>query len=173
MPISRPLDWVGLLKRLKDHDVEFFVIGGVAAMLRGAPVITLDVDVCCPMTEENLFRIHAAVRSLHPKFRFRPDRMPLWEDPARLRGFKNLNLETDLGVIDFLGELPGVGSYDETAPRTTLMDVGGFTCQVLALETLIEAKRAAGRGKDRITLHHLEIIRRNGTNRSQFDPHRP
>jgi len=34
---------------LKAHQVEFVVIGGVAAMLRGSPVATFDVDVCSPM----------------------------------------------------------------------------------------------------------------------------
>lgn len=53
--------FMDLLKRLHDHDVGFVVIGGVAAAMLGAPVSTLDVDVCAPMTDDNLLTIHAAI----------------------------------------------------------------------------------------------------------------
>jgi hypothetical protein len=153
------LDWFQLLRRLKDHQVSFVIIGGIAAMLRGSPMGTFDLDVCAPMTDENLKRIHAALWDLRPKFRFRPDRMPLWADPVRMHGLKNLNLETDLGIIDLLGELPGVGSFEEIIVRATQMDVGGFTCPVVDLDTLITSKKVAGRDKDVLNVRHLEAIK--------------
>lgn len=67
-----------LLKRLKDHNVEFIVIGGLAAILQGLPVATYDVDVCAPMSDENIARIHAALRDVRPRFRFRPDKLPVY-----------------------------------------------------------------------------------------------
>ena len=42
----------------------------------------------------------------------RPDRPLLPDDPARLRGFQNLYLETDLGILDILNEVTGIGPYD-------------------------------------------------------------
>ncbi len=86
--------------------------------------------------------------------------MPLPEDPARLRGLKNLYLDTDFGKIDLLGELPGVCSFAELRDRVIEMDIGGFRCRVLDLDTLIQCKRVAGRVKDRYALIHLEAIRK-------------
>jgi hypothetical protein len=149
-----------LLQRLNDHGVEFVIIGGVAAVLHGSPTTTLDLDVCAPMTDENLSRIHRAVRDIHPRFRMRPDKMPVPDDPERLRGFKNLNLLTDLGVIDLLGELPGIGSYESFADKAVAFDLNGIVCRALDLDTLIASKRHANREKDRTAIQHLEIVRR-------------
>jgi predicted nucleotidyltransferase len=149
-----------LLKRLKDHDVEFIVIGGLAAILQGAPVATYDVDVCAPMSDDNVAKIHAALREIKPRFRFRPDNLPVPDDPARLRGIRNMNLVTDVGVIDLLGDLPGVGTFEEVRDRTIEINMGGFVCRVLNLETLILSKKTAGRDKDLISVRHLEAILR-------------
>ena len=162
-PNDRPnsADFYELLKRLKDHGVEFVLIGGVAAMVQGSPLATYDVDVCAPLSESNVSRILDALRGVRPRFRFRPDKMPVPDDPARLRGIKNLNLLTDLGVIDILGELPGIGSFESLAGKTEDLNVGGFVCRVLDLDTLIAAKRAAGRDKDLLNVRQLEAIRRS------------
>jgi predicted nucleotidyltransferase len=151
--------FLNLLKRLDDHGVEFVVIGGVAAILLGSPTSTLDVDVCAPMTDENLDRIHTAMQGLNARFRFRPDKMRFFEDPARIHGFKNLNLDTDWGTIDILGELPGICTYDELRLRVVGMDIEGFRCRVVNLDTLIAAKEHAGRQKDKFALAHLKAIR--------------
>ena len=124
-----------LLTRLTEHGVRYVVIGGVAGAAHGAARITEDVDVCAPMDVENISRILAAYRDIHPRHRMRPDLPPLPDDPARLKGFKNLYLVTDLGRIEFLGELPGVGSFDDLATHTIEMDFGPIRCRVLDLET--------------------------------------
>jgi hypothetical protein len=149
-----------LLRRLSEHHVEFVLIGGYAAMTYGSPVVTQDVDVCAPLNLPNLTRIVEALRGLDPRFRFHPDRPHLYEDPARLIGFRNLNLVTDCGVLDILGELPGVGTFDDLAGRYNRIDFGGFTCNVLELDALISSKRFAGREKDVANIRHLEAIQR-------------
>jgi predicted nucleotidyltransferase len=149
-----------LLRKLKDHDVEFIVIGGVAASLLGSPMATLDVDVCAPLNDSNLSRIIEALRGLHPLWRFRPDKPIPIDSVEQIRGFKNLYISTDIGILDILGELPGVGSFDEIKDRTTLIDLDGFTCAVLDIDTLILSKRAAGRDKDLVGVDHLEAIKK-------------
>ena len=111
-----------LLQRLKDQDVEFFVIDGVAASLLGSPLPTLDVDVCAPMHDANLQKILDDVR---PRLRMRPDKMPLPDDVERLRGIRNIYVVTDIGPIDLLNEVPGIGPYAELTGRTVEMDLGG------------------------------------------------
>lgn len=148
-----------LLKRLADNDVRFVVIGGVAATAHGSPLVTHDVDVCAPLDQDNLGRIIQALRDLEPRFRMHPAKPPLPEQAAQLAGFRNLCLVTQPGVIDILSEVTGVGSYDDVEQHSVTMDLGGFQCRVLDLETLIIAKRAAGRNKDMRTVTELEAIR--------------
>lgn len=167
----RFLDWYELLRRMKQEGVDFVVIGGVAAALRGSPIATYDLDICAPLTGANLPRILAAIADLDPCFRFRPDKMPLPPDPNYFHGFKALNLETTLGACDILGDLPGICSFEELADRTTQMNVGGFHCRVLDIETLIAAKTFAGREKDKPYLLFLEAVRtREKKQPGLFDP---
>ena len=37
--------FLGLLRSLLRHEVAFCVVGGVAAQLAGAPILTLDLDI--------------------------------------------------------------------------------------------------------------------------------
>jgi hypothetical protein len=50
----RSVRFLGLLRVLLRHGVDFFVVGGVAAQLEGAPILTLDLDVLYDKTPENL-----------------------------------------------------------------------------------------------------------------------
>jgi hypothetical protein len=150
-----------ILKRLSDHGVDFVLIGSFAAMGHGSPIVTQDVDVCAPLVRPNLDQIIGALRDLNPYFRFRAgQKLRLYDDPARLVGFKNIYLETDWGVLDILGDLPGVGPFEQIARTAETIDFGGFTCRMLDLDTLIAAKRAAGRPKDLVHLRHLEALKK-------------
>ncbi|HVT91066.1 MAG TPA: hypothetical protein VHD56_19595 [Tepidisphaeraceae bacterium] len=148
------------MKLLSDHKIDFVVIGGVAAALHGSPMATLDIDVCIGFSDAMVSTLISALRPIHPRLRHRPDKMPLPEDPSRLTGLKNLYLDTDLGKIDLLGELPGVCSFHELHDKTVMMDVGsGLMCRVLDIDTLIAAKRKAGRDKDKLAIRYLEAIK--------------
>jgi hypothetical protein len=136
------------------------VVGGVAAGLHGSTRGTLDLDVCAPLDEANLRRILDALRDLHPRFRMHPAKPPLYDDVSRLIGFRNLNLDTDWGVIDILGEITGIGGYAEVAKHAVEMDVSGLVVRVLDLPALIESKRAVGRRKDLEDVLVLEYIRK-------------
>jgi hypothetical protein len=85
--------------------------------------------------------------------------MRMWEEPERFKDFKNLNLLTDWGVLDILGDVSGVGTYEQVAGLASPADLGGVVCRVLDLDALIAAKRAANRPKDRVAVIELEVIR--------------
>ena len=148
-----------LLKRRSEHGVEFVVVGGIAATVHGSVRFTADLDVCAPLDQANITRIINALRGLNPRFRFRPDKMRMWEEPERFVDFKNLNLVTDWGVLDILGEVSGVGTYKQVSALSTPAELGGIVCHVLDLDALIAAKRAANRPKDRPAVAELELIR--------------
>jgi hypothetical protein len=148
-----------LLKRLLDQRVEFVIVGGYAVMAHGVPLLTQDVDICCRFNAENLLRLQAAVADLHPVHRLTPQKLPLaltCETCARL---KNLYLRTDLGVIDCLCEIAGVGDFDAVVREsvTLQLDIGG--CRVLSLDGLIRAKEAMNRPRDRQAVVELRAIK--------------
>jgi predicted nucleotidyltransferase len=155
-----PLDTIELLRRLTSGDVEFIVIGGSAAIIHGSAVTTEDLDVCAPLTHENAVKIIEALADLRPKFRMRPDLGVVAPDNINLRRLKNLYLRTEAGQLDILGELPKVCSYAELQTRSIFADISGIKCRIIDLDTLIAAKRAAGRDKDLLTIRHLEAIKR-------------
>ena len=156
-----------ILARLSEQGVDFVVIGGVAAVLHGSARVTLDVDVCATLDEPNLSKILAALRGTNPRWRMHPKRPPLEDDPGKLRGFHHLYLETDLGILDVLSEVTGVGDFQSVRDHSVVIEVGELKLRVLDLDTLIEAKRTAGRRKDIDAVPELELIRAKLRERGQ------
>src|SRR5438552_13042462 len=107
-----------LLTRLEGSGLEFVVIGGVCAVFYGAPLATFDLDICCRFGEQNLKRLEAALRDFHPVHRLTPNKLPFELRPHLLTELKNLYLQTDLGALDCLSEVAGIGSYDEVLKQS-------------------------------------------------------
>ena len=149
---------LNLLQRLKNHGVEFVVVGGIAANVHGSPRITFDLDVCAPLSHEMCVKIVTAVGDLHPKFRTRPDLPVVTADNPNLHGLKNLYLRTDLIMLDVLGEVSGVGDFAACNRESEWIDFQGIKCRILRLDSLIRAKRAAGRQKDLLAVPELEAL---------------
>jgi predicted nucleotidyltransferase len=78
---------------------------------------------------------------------------------ATLKSGLNFTLTTKLGDIDLLGEIIGGGIYENLIDKTIPLEVFGYRCPGLNLETLIAVKRAAGRPKDLEAIAELEAIR--------------
>jgi hypothetical protein len=104
-------------------------------------------------------RIQRALASLHPVHRSRPD-LPLSLTPEQCASLKNLYLKTDLGIIDCLGEVLGVGSFDDVARHSVEVELPAGKCRVLDIDTLIQAKEAMNRDHDRITVKQLQEIKK-------------
>src|SRR5690348_5377236 len=94
-----------LLTRLKQHNVEFVIIGGVCGVFHGIAYLTFDLDVCCQFSLGNLRRIEAAVKDLHPFHRLAANKLPLELTDELATRLKNLYLQTDLGKLDCLSEV--------------------------------------------------------------------
>jgi hypothetical protein len=147
-----------LLGRLVRHDVDFVIIGAYASVVHGATLVTHDVDICCSFTSRNLLKLQEALADLHPIHRLTPNELPLKLTPAASRGLKNLHLKTDLGVIDCIGEVLGVGNFATVKRQSVIIDMDFGKCRVLGLKALIKAKRAMNRPRDRQALVQLEAI---------------
>ena len=148
-----------LTRRLIAGQVEFVLVGGFAAVAHGVTLVTRDVDICCRFSEQNLMRIQKALADLHPAHRSRPD-LPLALTPEQCASLRNLYLKTDLGVLDCLGEVLGVGNFEEVAKHSLEVDLPSGKCRVLGIDALIRAKEAMNRDHDRITVKHLQEIKK-------------
>lgn len=137
-------DFEGLLRALTVGEVEFVLVGGYSAMLHGSSLMTRDVDVVCPMSLENVHRLSAQLFT---------------RQDAERDDWKNLYLKTDLGVLDCLSEVKGLGDYDACRQRSIRIELGDLLIRGLSLDALIEAKRAMGRPRDLHTAEELEMIR--------------
>src|SRR5919199_3323078 len=101
------------LRLLIQHQVEFVIVGGVAISAHGSSYLTYDLDVCHARTRENLTRLAAALAPFHPRPRNFPADLPFVWDEQTLGQGTNFTLTTDLGNVDLLGEVKGVGDYRE------------------------------------------------------------
>ena len=147
-----------LITCLANHQVEFVVIGGVAATVHGSAYVTYDLDICYRRDAENLARMAKALAPYHPRPRDMPDDLPFFWDQRTLRRGLNFTLKTDLGDIDLLGEVAGIGDFEQALASSILVQLFGVECAVLSLEALIKAKHAANRPKDHLVLPELEAL---------------
>lgn len=147
------------MARLNESGVEYIVIGGVAATAHGSTRLTLDLDILYSRDPENLSRIVQALGELSPYLRGAPPGLPFRWDAKTLQSGLNFTLTTDRGEIDLLGEVAGVGTYQQALPNSVEMAAFGQPLRCLSLEQLLAAKRAAGRPKDFEVIAELEEIR--------------
>lgn len=152
------MDFKAAITALQDGRVEFIVIGGLAATLHGSARITIDVDVLYSRSDSNLERVVRALAPFDPYLRGAPPGLPFKWDTPTLNAGLNFTLSTTIGPFDLLGEVAGVGRYEDALPHASPMMVFDRDVMVLDLEWLIRSKRAAGRTKDLETLAELELL---------------
>lgn len=148
-----------LIPCLVKAGIEFIIIGGVAATAHGSSYVTEDLDICYARNHANLQRLAATLAPFHPRLRGAPEDVPfLWDAETLKRGL-NFTLKTDLGDIDLIGEVRGLGLFEQVKASAMTVHLFGVECEILSLEGLIISKRAAGRPKDQLILPELEALR--------------
>lgn len=150
-------EYAKLLQLLKDADVEFIVVGGVAGIAHGVARFTKDVDVVYRRSDENYQRLVNTLANHSPYLRGAPKGLPFIWDARTIKQGLNFTLITDLGEIDLLGEIAG-GDYEKLLPHSEELTVYGLKCRCLSLQKLIDVKRAAGRPKDLEAIAELEAL---------------
>ncbi len=58
-----------IFELLTKHEVEFIVVGGVAAVIQGAPVTTFDLGTLVRLREDNAERLSLALNELDARYR--------------------------------------------------------------------------------------------------------
>jgi hypothetical protein len=151
----RPWDPAGTFRVLEAHQVDYVVIGGLAASLLGSTSVTDDTDICYARDDPNLERLAGALQEMNARLRGVTDDVPFILDAKTLRAGLHFTFATDYGSLDCLGKPAGVEGYEELMANAVRKEVHGMQVPVCSLRDLMAMKRAAGRPVD---LRELEIL---------------
>ncbi len=147
-------EFTEILRVLSHHEVKFILVGGLAAIIQGAPVFTFDLDIVFPKTDENLPRLLAALQEIDARY-VDPAGRHIVPDVDKLATLRLHRLTTTLGPMDVMETIGHGLSYADLIGDTQVMEVAGVDVQILGLKTIILSKEQANREKDRATLHVL------------------
>ena len=149
---SRFLDQLWTLVR---HRVDFIVVGGIAAVFEGAPIVTLDLDVVYERSLDNRTRLAVALSEIDARYDD-PAGRKLVPDVDKLDTIRNHLLLTDLGGLDVFSTIGDGLTYEDLLSRSSEYEVRGMRLRVLGLAAIVETKQFADRDKDRAVLPILE-----------------
>lgn len=150
-----------LLRTLAAHEVEFCVVGAMAAWLQGSPTVTLDLDVMPKQDLDNADRLAAALNELGARSGS-GTRVQL--EGGDFVGWQTHRFDTEAGPIDVVPHAAGIGGYDEVA--SIPLTLGDLTVRAITIDEVIASKESLGRPKDVAALPALyttrDALRRRG-----------
>jgi hypothetical protein len=149
----QPTDFAAVLVTLRGHGVRFVLVGGVAAVIEGAPMATFDLDIVPERSPGNIRRLVEALAELQAHYRGRPALRPTAD---ALRGPGHHLLMTRYGPLDVLGIIGKDLDYHALLPHSCRRVVGETRLRVLDLETQIAVKKNLGFAKDLAAVPVLE-----------------
>jgi hypothetical protein len=154
-----------ILEVLARHEVDFVVVGAVAAIAQGSPLPTEDIDITPDLDRENLERLAGALLELGARLRVEdnPEGVPFPFDAASLERNEIWTLTTPHGDLDIVFVPAGTTGYDDLRRSAIAVDFGTSKVSMASLVDVIRSKQAAGRPKDLSQLpalrQTLEIVR--------------
>lgn len=155
----QPLRLRLLLGRLREAEVDFVLVGGLAVNAWGYLRATRDIDLVPDPAAENLQRLDSLLVELGGKVEVGERLLESSAIKTFLRTGDRTLVLTDLGRIDVLQGLPQVPSFPVLDERASEVDVDGLVVKVCSLDDLLAMKRASDRPRDREDLEALEAAR--------------
>ncbi|RJP77341.1 MAG: hypothetical protein C4522_15745 [Desulfobacteraceae bacterium] len=146
-------DLSAILEGLVKAGVEFILVGGLAAVVQGAPVTTMDVDIVHNRSSENISRLFQFLKSINAIYR-RPDDKIIVPKEEDFSG--HALFSTRLGPLDVLAFIEEGKNYEDLLQNTVEIDFKGHPILVLDIRTMIALKRISKDPKDRQKLPVLE-----------------
>jgi hypothetical protein len=145
---------------LDRHGVRYVLIGGLAAILHGAPHLTTDVDIVPEDDRQNVERLSGALKELNARIRVsgEPEGIPFDHSGESLARARIWNLVTDRGNLDLTFVPSGTRGFDDLVRDVRPMVVRGIEVPVASLADVIRSKEAAGRERDRLVLPTLRRL---------------
>lgn len=148
-----------ILGVLNEHQVEYIVVGGVAAVIHGAPTTTFDLDALARVNQANAERLTQALSQLEARFREHTETTrPTTGD---ILAGVHLLLMTRAGPLDILGFIGDRQRYEDLLDASSEIGMSAGAIRVLNIEALIDEKKRMGRTKDIAAVELLEAVVRH------------
>jgi hypothetical protein len=151
-----------LLEELCASGVEFVLVGGLAAVIQGSPITTMDVDIVHKRTPDNIRRLICFLQMSEAVYR-RPDDKIIKPITGDLSGMGHMLLKTRRGPLDILSFIEKRKTYEDLIGHTVVIPFRGYNLRVLDLKTMANLKRSSDNPEDRQRVAILEeTIRQSG-----------
>ena len=136
-----------ILEGLLEAGIDFILVGGLAAVVQGVPVTTMDVDIVHNRSPENIAKLVAFLKSIEA-FHRRPDDKVIEPKEGDISGTGHVLFTTRLGALDVLAVIEEGRAYEDLLEHTVEIDYRAHTIRVLDLEMLTQLKRNSTNAKD-------------------------
>lgn len=155
-PSQNGLELTNLLELLCSTEVEFILVGGLAAVSQGAPIATFDIDIVPSMEDSNLHSLLDFLQGINARHRGRPGGQVLRPTIQDLSAGGHCLLMTDHGPLDILGAVEQGLGYEDLLEDSLEIQFRGNAIKILKLEAMVRMKRSSTREKDQRYLPLLE-----------------
>jgi len=145
---------IEIFRVLDSHRVEFIIVGGVCAVLLGAPITTFDLAMVHSRTPGNLQFLMNALMDLDASYRGHPKQIK--PDIESLASPGHHLLITRFGPLDLLGTIERDLGYAHLIGHSEEIQIENLVFRILSLEYLVEIKEESSREKDRLILPVLK-----------------
>lgn len=143
-----PLDPQRILEELTRHEVDYVLVGGLAAQTHGNTRMTNDVDLIPAPDPRNRERLAGALRALDARV-LNPGHEGMEIDAKMLPRATIWQLSTPHGDVDVLHDAPGAAPYAELRERALVISLDAARIPVAGRDDLIRMKLAHGRSIDK------------------------
>jgi hypothetical protein len=159
------INFLEILNRLHDSNVDFVIVGGVAAALHGSSRVTFDLDIVPSMAPDSwavtvdlLWSLGARPRIAESVDRIRDvEQVRRWQAE---KGMLALNFRTPDGSTEVDLLVSESNRLDALRRRAVAITVDGRKFFVASIDELIEMKRLAGRPQDLLDIVQLQDIKK-------------
>jgi predicted nucleotidyltransferase len=148
-------DLGALLRALREGNVEFVVVGGVAVAAHEYVRATEDVDLVPAPDQANLDRLANVLVALDAHLTLDPDRQIGPDEREALHRGRNVSVSTRHGDADIIQRLPGVPSHQALADQAISVEIAGVEISVCSRDHLVAMKRARSNPIDIADLERL------------------
>lgn len=149
-----------MVKALSENQVEYVMIGGIAATAWMSPYATQDVDICPSSEEGNLKKLCTALNLMGAKrvTDFDPDGIEVEITPEYLRSSNEIAFMTRWGPLDLVFIPQGTRGYDDLIKEAVGDDLFEHPVLFASRSDVIRMKDARGLPKDRIVVDLLRQV---------------
>jgi len=148
-------DLSAILEGLLKADIKFILVGGLAAVVQGAPVTTMDVDIVHDRSPENISRLITFLKTVDATYR-RPDDKVIEPNERDISGMGHFLFATRFGPLDILSFIEQRKTYEDLLVHTVEIEFRSHIIRVLNLKALVEFKKSSGNPEDKQRLMVLE-----------------